>query len=154
MTFSDPFIPDRYLFWYRADRKQPVEWQNFADLKKYKIGISTGYSYGDDFPKAVKKYNLKLDYAKSDEINFGKLLKGRFDTFICMENVANAIFKNNPKLKGKFRTAEKPLMTLTMYMALSKNSPAVKLLPEINKIIQELIEDGTMKKLIEAKKIS
>lgn len=148
MVFSDPFIPDRYLFWYRADRTQPVEWQNFADLKKYNIGLSDAYSYGDEFAKAVTEYDLEVEYAKSDEMNFQKLLKGRFDTFIGMENVARSIFKENPELKDKFKTAKKPLMTFTMYMSLSKDSPAVKLLPEINKRVKEMKNDGTMEKLI------
>lgn len=148
LAFSDPFIPDSYQFWYRADREQPVEWENFEDLKKYKIGLTMEYSYGDELMEAVKKYNLEVDWVKSDELNFRKLLAGRFDTFVCMKNVANALFRDHPELKGKFKTAEKPLSVVDMYLALSKESPAVELMPEINKLIQDMKDDGTMEKLL------
>ncbi len=148
MLFTVPFIPDRYLFWYRADRPQPIEWQDFADLKAYKIGLTTDYSYGDEFPAMVKTHNLLVDYARSDELNFKRLLAGRIDAFLCMENVAKMLFKLRPEFQGQFKAAAKPLMQLEMYMAISKTSKAAALLPDINRVILEMQADGTLERLV------
>ncbi len=154
LLYSDILIEDTYLLWYRADRDQPIEWQDFKDLKPHKIGLTTDYNMGEDFDEAVKKYNLKTDYAKSDEMNFRKLLGKRFDIFICMKYVAHALFKENPEFQGKFRAASKPLLTMDMFMTISKKSEAAKLMPEIKRTIQEMKSDGTMDRLLNSNSVN
>ncbi|CAN2039525.1 polar amino acid transport system substrate-binding protein [Candidatus Magnetomoraceae bacterium gMMP-15] len=148
MAFTESLIKDHWLFYFLAGRKSPIEWNTYEDMKPYKIGITAGYGYGDEFLNAAEKFSLQIDEVKTDLHNFKKLLAKRTDVFICLENVANKTISMNPELKGKFKTACKSLWELEMYMTFSKKSPAVKLLPQVNKIIRQMREDGTMDKIL------
>ena len=148
MVFTEPLVRDRWLFYHLADRDPPPAWETYEDLRPYRIGITAGYGYGDEFLNAARTLSLSIDEVKSDLHNFRKLLAGRTDLFICLENVANKTFAMNPELKGRFRTCEKPLRELEMHMTFSKKSPAVRLLPEVNSVIRQMRQDGTMDKIL------
>lgn len=148
MVFTDSIMTDRDLVWYRADAAKPFAWTTFADWKGYKIGKSRGFNYGDGFNKAEKEFKFKTDVANTDLMNFKKMLKGRIDIFMCNETAANDIFKQNPDLAGKFKSADKPLKEVVFYMSFSKKSPVVAIVPKINKVIADMKSDGTINKIL------
>lgn len=147
MVFTVAYLSDNQSIYYLKGKK--FNWKNFKDLKPYTIGLTSGYNYGDKFPKARKKLGLKVDEsAKSDLTNFKKLIKGRIDIFPCNDTIAKYIFKKNPELKGKFSKAKKPINKLTWHMSFSKKSKISKMVPKINKTIKKMQRDGTVKKIL------
>ena len=114
MEFSIPIIENRDMIWYKKGNSKIKEWNSFEDLKPYIIGNSLGFNYGKEFEKSVVEYNLKVDVAKIDELNFKKLDKGRIDVFFCNETAANTIFSKNKDLKDKFISMEKSLKNLLL----------------------------------------
>lgn len=148
MRYSIPFIDDRFLLWTRKSDGPRVEWQSFAELKPYTIAITNNYSYGSDFEQAIAEHGLKILGSESDELNFKLLLGRRFDAFVCLESVAMALFKTNPQFKGKFVAASKPIAQLALTMSFAKNSPAVKLLPQINQQLEAMKASGEIEQII------
>ncbi|TBW57964.1 transporter substrate-binding domain-containing protein [Marinobacter halodurans] len=77
--FSDAIIPVRLAFFYR--RSDPIDWTTIDDLKGLRIGLSRDYHYGDTINQAIANGTLESEIARSDDINFRKLLAGRIDLF-------------------------------------------------------------------------
>jgi polar amino acid transport system substrate-binding protein len=75
--FSAPIIqaPSIFIKHYEND----VEIETLNDLKKYKIGISRDYSYGEVFDKL--KPMLEVEEVSTDLINMKKILHKRIDLF-------------------------------------------------------------------------
>lgn len=148
LGFTDVVYIDRQLIYYRADRAQPFEWNTYEDLKGFSIGLTSGFNYGDELPKAIDTLKLDVSYAKYDDQGFEKLLRGRMDLFICAEPAAEAIFKKNPAFQGQFKTAAKPHIEHLSYIAFPKKVPAVKLIPEVDRVLAEIRADGTYDKIM------
>lgn len=91
--FSEAVDKCKTVLFHRADK--PVEWSTLEDLKKYRIGKTLGYSYGDKFHNAEKKYGYKVDISPTDIIGFKKLLKERIDAFACDFGVGYWIISND-----------------------------------------------------------
>jgi len=145
MVFSDVVITERLLVWYKKGRN--IQWKKFKNLKKYSIGITAGFSYGDAFDKAANKYSFALFEASNDLNNFKNLDLGRIDIFICNESVANALFKKNKDLVGKFEHSKKILKFIGYHMGFSKKSKYSKNIKKINNVIKQMKKDGTMNKI-------
>lgn len=148
LAYTDPLYVDRQLLYYRADREKPFAWQTPEDFKGLKLGLTTGFNYGDELPKAIEALKLDVDYVKNDEQGFEKLLRGGFEVFICAEPAAEAIFKKTPRYQGKFKTVPKPYSEHISYMAFPKQVPAATLVPAVNRVLAELKADGTYAKLL------
>ena len=149
MVYSELIMEDRDLLWYVE--KGPSEtktWKSYEDFKNLLIGETAGFNYGKEFNDAKQKFKLRTEVVNTDFLNFKKLLAGRTDLFICNERAANSLFKNHPTLKGKFKAYSRPTKLVKFYMAISKQSPALSLIPNINKAIRELKADGTIDKIV------
>ena len=79
--FSQPVNKAKVVIFHRKDK--PVEWSSYNDLKKYRIGITLGYSYGNKFHDAVKKFEYRMDTSPTEYSGFKKLLKERVDVFLA-----------------------------------------------------------------------
>ena len=148
LKFSIPVMNSNDLIWYKKGNKKIKEWRTFKDLKNYTIGISSGFNYGDDYNKAVVKYNLKTDKARTDLQNFKEMALNRTDIFICNETAAKSIFRKNPELKNKFKSMKKPLKKVILHIALSKKSKHVKLMKKINIELRKMKKDGTIRRIL------
>ena len=91
---------------------------------------------------------MKVDIAKTDEQNFKKLAIGRTDVFFCNETAANTVFSKNKELKDKFLYMKKPLKEVILYMSISKKSELINELPEINKELQKMIDEGFVEEVM------
>jgi polar amino acid transport system substrate-binding protein len=77
--FSEPVIDSGTVFFHRRD--MPFRWRQIDDLKRYRIGVTNGYFYGNAFGEAVRRGELRVEVVASDELNFRKLQQGRIDLF-------------------------------------------------------------------------
>lgn len=144
MIFSDPLFDDPNLIYYRVDDLPNFQWNQWEDLKPYLIGLTSGYTYGDEFEKAKVEQSYQFDTAPSDIQTFEKLIAKRFDIAILNKTIAEQYLRAHPELAGKIKAADKPIVNASYYIAFSKKSKYVDLLPTINAIIQRMKDDGTM----------
>lgn len=148
LAYTDAVLEARELLYYRTDRLGVFDWESFSDLKKYTIGLVAGYTYGDAFMKAIDEHGLKIERAVSSDVNFQKLYAGRIDLFLEDEVVAGAFFRTHDSWKEAFDFAANPVTVYDYYMAVSKKSPAIALLPELNQVIKKMKSDGSIKRLL------
>lgn len=145
IEFSNPIFQKKGLVYHRKDSE--FQWENFEDLKGLKIGVVRGHNYGDEFNSAVEKYNLTLVEVSTVEQNFKMLLAKRIDIFLAVELTAIQLLRK-PSYKGKIVAAQKPYYTKDYHIGFSKNSKAIYLLPDVNKVIDTLQNDGSLQDII------
>ena len=143
--YSDPISEHKEVFFYLKD-KNISNWKDLRDLKAMKIGASRGFTYTAEFWELGKQDVLQISEAKSDEVNFKKLLAGRIDLFPAAEvmgwQVLTALDMN---AKQKVATLEKPLAIQDGHLLFPKvNEHSKDLLNAFNKALKSMREDGTL----------
>lgn len=115
-------------------------WNKIEDLKKYKIGITIGYSYGDIFDSNVSSNSLNTEATVEDLNNFKKLINGRIDIFpIDLEvglNLLNLYFTESEKKLISYH--EKLLDERFYYLLLNKTPENKYLMEKFDKGFQSL----------------
>lgn len=147
MVYSEPFITDKYLLYYR--KGDNIKWNKWQDLKNYKIGIVSEFNYGDEFRSAAKKYIYNIVESHNDVSSIKNLLIGRLDCVILNRTIAKDLFKKHLEYRKKISIAKKPIKINNYHMAFSKKSKKLFLKNKINKIIKQLKAEGFIKKVLE-----
>ncbi|MCP3953251.1 MAG: amino acid ABC transporter substrate-binding protein [Desulfobacterales bacterium] len=145
MIYTEPVMTDSLALYYNISKV--IEWNRFEDLKMYSIGLTSGYGYGDEFNKAKEKYNYRLDYAITEEQAVMKLSKRRFDLAIMNKTVTEYFLEKNPQFDN-IKAAVKPVRESIYYIAFSKKSQYLALLPKINSVIKEMKSEGVIDQIL------
>ncbi len=149
MVYTEPLLTVRGLIWSAANRNGgPVEYKTPEDLKDYRIGVTRGYSYGEEFDRFLAKASY-VDISNSDISNYQKLAAGRIDVFPGNEIVARSLFMQHSDLHGKIIASRKAFIEWELHMGISRKSELVKRLPEINRIINEMRDSGFIKQTVQ-----
>ncbi len=143
--YTDPVFSLKGLILYSSERPEPVVWDSYEDLKKYRIGIVIGYNYGEKINQAIKDPSFTFDTALSQKHNLDKLKAGRIDIMLITDFSLSEYKHIYPEYVDTFRIAEKPYITYNFHLAFSKKTEARKLIPEVDRIIRDIRGDGTLK---------
>jgi polar amino acid transport system substrate-binding protein len=116
------------------------------DLIGKKGVTNQGESYGTEFDAFIKE---KLDVARADGIDdaFKELLAGKADYLIAgyYPGLAEAATQG---IKDKIETLQPALLTAEMFVAFSKKSPCLSLMPGFSQAITELTTDGSFNAIL------
>jgi len=146
MLFTQPIREVKFVFYHSVGKKN-FNWNKWEDLKPYVIGVVTGYNLGEKWQKVIKKHKLTIEEVKTDTFNVEKLLQGRIDILLSDFEVMEDIIRRNPKYQGKLKHHKKPVFESINNFGISKKSFLVPMLFKINKVIQEMKDDGTFNKI-------
>lgn len=146
LTYTDPIFVSQEVICYNKLKLPDFNWDQFSDLKKYKIGTTLGYFYGG-FSEAVKKYSINTEPAKSLKINLNKLVLGRTDLVVCDNAALKKQIDENPEFHKSIAVYKRPVHIWKYSMGISKNSGLLKKINEINKIIEEIQNNGILDKI-------
>ncbi len=147
MSFTIPIYKDPIFLFYSIDKFPIFTWDQWKDLKPFEIGIVEGFNYGMSWNKAVKEHKLIIEPVPYDRLNLRKLIKGRIDLAALYYSNSVGLFKEVPG-SHKLKFSKKPITINLMRLGISKKSFLATKLPKINKILQEMNDDGTMKKIL------
>ena len=84
MLFSDTVITNRIVFFQRQDAPK-VQWKNVEDLAPYRMSITLGYTYSQEFYGAIDSKILNPIIVSSDVQNLKLLMAKRVDFFATDE---------------------------------------------------------------------
>jgi len=147
LHFTEPVMTVRGLVWSAADREGgAVNFDTLVDLREYKIGVTRGYSYGQEFDELLK--TMDVDVANADYLNYLKLMSHRIDIFPGNEIVAEGLFKAHPELRGKFVHSRKSFIEWVLRIAVGRKSPYAPLLPRINEMLAEMQAEGVVDAIV------
>ncbi len=118
---EEPIFKGKLVFF--SLKSESFNWNSFDDLKKFNIGLTNGYSYGNIFDFYLDNKTLNIEIANEDILNFKKLFSKRIDIFPIDLEVGMYILNNY------FTQTERNLLTYhsksiderSYYLLLSKN---------------------------------
>ncbi len=160
---SEVLIPQEITFFVRNDSKITFD-GDLEKLKKFKIGVIRGFSYGPIFDDAVSKGVLKVDKTRSLKQNISKLLVGRYDILIdgryvvldelsaINKNESQSIVKKMSVKKYKYVLKElKPsIETMLGYMMFSKKNKLTQIRDEFDRTLINMKKDGSYQRILES----
>lgn len=149
LRFTEPIVTARGLIWSSTERaKRPIHFETLQDLRRYKIGITRGYSYGQEFDNFLQSMNVET--ANSDYSNLLKLLEHRIDIFPGNELVVQSLINQHPELRNKFLRSSKTFFEWDLRIAISRKSHLVEHLPEIEAVLADLKREGVVDEIIQS----
>lgn len=144
MAYSDPYTTDPIVLFVPAD--QTFTFTKWSDLIGKKGVATTGNSYGQDFD-SYSTVNLTLDRVPDSLTAFAAITEHKADYYIdSLYAGDNDIKKNN--LTG-IVSLPQPVAEKNFYITISKRSPFLKYLPDINRWISKYKADGTIDTLVD-----
>ena len=150
MDFTAPIFTGRTMLWYSTKRfPNGLKWEKIEDLTPYHIVMLRGSAMGKPLVDA-KKYGIPLMITdiNSHDQQLEMISLGRGDITVLTEIVGYHYLHENG-LKNTIVPMEKPLSADDVYyMAFSKKSPARKLIPQINMIIEGMQKTGQLDRIL------
>lgn len=147
MEYTLPLLQGKSLVWaVTGDDGRPFEWLHVSDLKGYRLGVTQGYSYGEEIDQNIELGELDVVLAPSVEQLFAMLANDRIDIALANDAVGYSLAKLYPRVQ--IHAAEKIISTETFYMGISRKSPAIALIPRINQAILSMQENGQIDRII------
>ncbi len=143
LTFTDvPIITQVEAFFVRADSKLVYD----GDLTKFenvKVGVIRGTSYGPAIDNAIIDGTWKK-VQKSNNVDsmIGMLIKKRFDIMPSYHHVALNAAKRAGMI-DKIKELTPSVESIPSYLAFSKKRDYTEVIEAFNKVMVEMIEDGT-----------
>ncbi len=121
------------------------DWKAIADLHRWRVGGTAGYSYGGEWDRAAKTGRLKVDEVTTDEQSIRKLLLRRIDVVAMDVDVAEYLIQTllTPEEAASIVRHPRLLTQAPICLALSRQSTrSAGLLPLFNRGLQRLKESG------------
>lgn len=144
MLFSDPIATASAHFFYTTNRfPKGFSWQSEDDLRAKRIGIVSGYAYGQFLDELINSHKLKFIEVNTSALGFSMLARGRLDLMPASAPVGLTIIERQG-WKARAGWTDKSFNSDVYYIALSKKSPLRHFLKDINRAILEAIEDGSI----------
>ncbi|MBW4934173.1 substrate-binding periplasmic protein [Marinobacter sp. F4206] len=148
LLMSGPIISDANLLWYRKDSPHARSRLTFADLQGLRIGVVTGFNYGEPFNQAVAHLNLTLDEGPSIQSNFKRLDRGWIDVVLVNRMAANYSLHDYPLLRARVISRDGPFEPAGFRIGLAKAGRAAHLLADIDNAIADMRTDGTIDRIM------
>lgn len=150
LEFTAPVFTGRTMLWYSAEKfPKGLKWNTLEDLVPYHIIMLRGSAMGKPLLEAQKTgIPLTITNTNNHKQQFEIISLGRGDITVLTEIVGYHFLGKN-KLKGTIVPMEKPLSDDDVYyMAFSKKSPARKLIPQINEILERMQKTGQLDRIL------
>ena len=148
MDYSNVYIKDPIAIFVNKENK--FNYGEWDDLIGKRGTATIGDSYGQEFDTYIED-NLNVARVENTSQAFDLLAKNRADYFIY------ALYSGNSEIKkqnysDRIEALPKYAATENFYITISKKSPYVKYLPQVNELIEKYREDGTIDALVEKHK--
>ncbi len=148
--FSDEIFGSNTVLVTRKDKNIPVI-TSLEELKDYKIGISRGYSYGNDFDNYCDQLDILLD--NTDFLNIRKILGGWIDIFPCDPYIAEKLISDNfsKEEQGQFKILEGIIFDEyePFYLVIGKTHPEAELIIQIfNSGLSKITANGKKEEIL------
>ncbi len=144
MDYSDPYTTDPVaLFVKKGSQLKFTTWDDLIGKK----GVATvGDSYGQAFDDFIKA-KLTTERVGTSKEAFEKVMSGKSDYFVYSLFAGNKEIKAS-QLQDKVVSLPQYVTQESFYITISKKSPFVKYMPQVNAGIAKYKADGTIDRLI------
>ncbi len=144
MVYSDAYVMDPLALYVKPGHE--FTFTKYEDLIGKKGVGTVGDSYGQEFDDYIHA-KLAFTRVNTDQEAFDLVAQGGADYFVYSLYSAHEELRKQNRL-GDFVALKHFVAEEPFYITLSKKSPYVKYLPEINRLIQKYKADGTVDRLL------
>lgn len=143
--FTPPFLKNRtHLF---VNKNRILKFEKIEDLKGSKIGKPLGGKYGNEFENFIKENCEVTEFTDRKQGTYS-LLHNRIDMYISdYYDMTNYLKVNG--YEDSIIPLRNPIGEVEVYAVISRNSSFTKYFKEIEKVMNEMKDDGTIDKLAE-----
>lgn len=122
-------------------------YKTLEDLKGKTIGCTNGQAAQTIIEDAAKEIGFEVKLYEDSAVGMNDLKLGRIDAYANTTTNVNAFTHNNED--AKFRFFDENLMANNVAYFLPKTDRGEKLTEELNKVLQDMLDDGTVAKITE-----
>lgn len=136
--------------WYITLYSNDVQWNIITDLCKYKIGVASGYSYGNEFDN-TDCLKSTVEAVTLEEQNLKKLLAKTIDITFMDDTAATYLIRKNLNSSSKLIKlgTRQPLTSLSVHLVCSKNNTSCyNVIRKFNEGLRILNADGTIDSIV------
>ncbi|WED24944.1 transporter substrate-binding domain-containing protein [Vibrio sp. JC009] len=132
---SKPFYQRKIHLFTRIDSR----YRNLSDLKGKLIGAVKGYSYGK---KVTNNSDISLSFAKSDDANVERLMRGYIDAIIGDDISTFFSVINSKHISKIYYSPDEPIHTLDMHYVCQNTNKGKNLCDAIDAVLSDMIDEG------------
>lgn len=142
--YSEPIFVEKMAVYFNQAR--PLAFTGVADLFGKRIGVIRGWSYGDDFDKAVKEGRIAVEDVKSDAQNFQKLMAGRVDAILAIAEAGAMHLKSGQYTR--LQRSNRFLFENPTFLAFNKGALQSELLARFNQSLDDMKKSGKFDRIV------
>lgn len=142
LVFTDAYISVPVVLYVRKDKV--FTFNTWKDLIGKKGAMNTGDSFGQDFDHFLSEH-LTVTQAPLKKC-FRRLYDGEFD-YVIVNKYGGGLFAEAVNADDSLTVLQVPVTVMEYRMAFSKKSKYLDLLPEVNRKLRQLVEDGSVDKM-------
>lgn len=145
---NESHVTVAWNFFIRKEDKGKIRFQNYSDLKKWRVGASSGKSYTKEFWEASKSYPY-MQIISRDGLQLNKLVSKRLDV-VPLETLSALYKAHQEGIANQVSYLKKPLKVKPYYNLFVKASTYPGLKSLVKKYDEELIrmkQDGTLRSI-------
>ncbi|QDG78696.1 ABC transporter substrate-binding protein [Labrenzia sp. PHM005] len=142
---EESYVDLNWNFFIRSADQGKFTYTTLDDLKHLRIGATQGISYTEEFWNA----GLQLDLEAENSLQMNKLLAGRIDA-VPLNTIATLYRAQIGGYRDQISFLPKPMKSKAYFNVFSKTSAhpeMARLKANYDRIIRQLIEDGTIDKV-------
>jgi polar amino acid transport system substrate-binding protein len=151
LLFSNSVIYNfRMTFFQR--RGEDYAWKKLEDLAPYRIGITIGNHYSDEFSALQAAGRLNVDPAPADPLNMKKLASGRIDLFPMEQESGQMLADLTLSREDRDRITYQgsAIWEVPVYVVITRSSPRARdLVARFDRGYGDLAASGRLKALVE-----
>ncbi len=147
---SKPIFLLRVVFFQKNNGE--IMWNSLQDLGHYRIGVTLGDYYSDEFETLKSSGKLFTDPASSDVDNFKKLLLDRIQLFPMDQDAGQYALKKyfSKEDRQKIIFQRKALSVVPVYLVIRRDlGQAKELRDRFDRGFQQLIDSGRYQKMVD-----
>lgn len=149
IDYSAPvFMARTVLFYRKADFPDGIKWESYNDLKEHVIAVQKSFKINETFKEQIKKgIPLKIFESDTDERSFFLLKHKRVD-LVATNEIVGKEYLRRQSLQEEILPSKQAIYEKPFHIAFSRKTEAKNLIPEINKIIYSLKQNGTIQRIV------
>ncbi|MGV8836413.1 substrate-binding periplasmic protein [Cellvibrio sp.] len=149
MLFSDLLITNRTVFFQRRNEAE-IHWKTLSDLSQYRMSATLGFTYTEDFYRAIDSNIISPIMVPSDVQNLKLLMAKRTDIFATDEMCGFYMAAQLSIDPRKLKVVEPALVSPKGYLLASKTNPdSVLIIDTFNRGLRAMKANGTYQAILD-----
>ena len=147
---KESHISFNWNFFFLRENQGKYSFNSYQDLAKWTIGITKGFSYSDEFLKAIKEIPLRVDEVAKNEQQLDKLLGKRFD-LVPLNTKATLWEARQRGVLNRIAYLPKPVKDVAYYntFVMASNYPGLNdIADRYDEVIRQMKKDGTLAQIL------